>query len=72
MSKELPFMVLCVEEYKNQKGMTGKEVISLFNTYSVCEYLRDFYEALHTMGTKYLVNDIDTYIKSRITDSMAE
>ena len=24
MSKELPFMLLCVEEYKNQKGMTGK------------------------------------------------
>ena len=72
MSKELPFMVLCVEEYKNQKGMTGKEVISLFNQYSVCEYLRDFYEALHTVGTKYLVNDIDLYIKSRMTESGAE
>ena len=24
MSKELPFMLLCLEEYKNQKGMTGK------------------------------------------------
>ena len=30
MSKELPFIVLCVEEYKRQKGMTGKEVIALF------------------------------------------
>ena len=44
MSKELPFMVLCVEEYKNQKGMTGKEVMTLFNKYSVCEYIQDFYE----------------------------
>ena len=65
MSKELPFIVLCVEEYKNQKQMTGKEVMALFNKYSVCEYIRDFYEVLHTTGTRYIVNDIDLYIKSR-------
>ncbi len=64
MSKELPFMVLCVEEYKNQKGMTGKDVMTLFNKYSVFEYIQDFYEALHTTGTKYIVKDIDLYIKS--------
>ena len=39
MSKELPFIVLCVEEYKNNKGMTGKEVMDLFNKYSVFEYI---------------------------------
>lgn len=65
MSKELPFMVYCVEEYKNQKGMTGKEVIELFNKYRVCEYIKDFYEALHTTGIKYIVNDIDSYINSQ-------
>ena len=65
MSKELPFMVLCVEEYKNQKGMTGKDVMTLFNKYSVCEYIQDFYEALHTTGTRYIVNDIDEYITAR-------
>lgn len=64
MSKELPFIVLCIEEYKNSKGMTGKEVINLFNMYSVCEYIRSFYESLHTTGIKYVVNDIDLYIKS--------
>ena len=65
MSKELPFMVLCVEEYKNHKCMTGREVMDLFNKYSVCEYIKSFYEVLHTTGTRYIVNDIDLYIKSR-------
>lgn len=64
MSKELPFIILCIEEYKNQKGMNSKEVMSLFNKYSVCEYIKDFYEALHTTGVKYIINDIDLYIKS--------
>lgn len=65
MSKELPFMILCVEEYKNQKGMTGKDVMNLFNRYSVCEYIKDFYEVLHTIGTRYIVDDIDLYIRSQ-------
>ena len=64
MSRELPFMILCIEEYKHYKGMTGKEVMTLFNKYSVCEYIRSFYEVLHTTGTRYIVNDIDVYIKS--------
>jgi len=65
MSKELPFMILCVEEYKNQKGMTGKDVMNLFNQYSVCEYIKDFYEVLHTTGIRYIVDDIDLYIRSQ-------
>lgn len=64
MSKELPFIVLCIEEYKNKKKITGKDVINLFNKYNVCEYIHEFYEVLHTTGTKYIINDIDLYIKS--------
>lgn len=69
MSKELPFMVFCIEEYKNQKGMTGREVADLFARFSVCEYIRTFYEALHTTGARYIVSDIDSYIASRRSGS---
>lgn len=65
MTKELPFIVLCIEEYKNKKNMTGKEVADLFNRYSVIEYIRSFYDVLHTTGTKYIIDDIDSYIDSR-------
>lgn len=67
MSKELPFLILCIEEYKRYKGLTGKQVMELFNRYSVCEYITEFFEVLHTTGTKYIINDIDSYIKSRQT-----
>ncbi len=65
MSKELPFMVMCIEEYKNQKGMSGKDVITLFTKHSVLEYIKAFYEALHTTGINYIISDIDLYIKSK-------
>ena len=68
MSKELPFIIYCIEEYKNQKNMSGKDVLLLFNRYSVCDYIRTFYEVLHTTGSKYIVNDIDLYLKSRTSN----
>ena len=68
MSKELPFLILCIEEYKNCKNLSGKDVIELFNKYSVCEYIQDFYDVLHTTGTKYIIEDIDLYIMSRQTN----
>ncbi len=67
MRKELPFIVYCVEEYKNQNGLSGKEVMTLFNKYSVCEYIKDSYEVLHIMGIRYIISDIDFYIKSKKT-----
>ena len=68
MSKELPFIIYCIEEYKNQKNMSGYDVMVLFDRYSVCDYIRSFYDVLHTTGTKYIVNDIDLYIQSRATN----
>lgn len=65
MSKEMPFLVYCVEEYKAEKNLTGKEVIGLFRRYAVFEYIKSFYESLHTTGKKYIVEDIDLYIRSR-------
>ena len=44
--------------------MSGKEVMKLFNKYSVSEYIKEFYEVLHTTETRYIVNDIDLYITS--------
>ncbi|MCL1918002.1 MAG: DUF3791 domain-containing protein [Peptococcaceae bacterium] len=29
------------------------------------DYIRSYYEALHTTGRQYIVNDINLYIKAR-------
>lgn len=66
MSKELPFLIYCIEEYKNQKGITGKQAIDLFTKYNISQYIYECYEALHTTGANYIVNDIDGLIKEKI------
>ena len=55
------------EMYKAEKGMTGIMTQELFEKYKVFDYLDTFYEVLHTTGTRYMVNDIDLYIKARQT-----
>lgn len=65
MSKKLPFLIYCIEEYKFQKGLTGKQAIQLFNKYKITEYIYDCYEALHTTGANYIINDIDSFIKEQ-------
>ncbi len=65
MDEKTDFIVYCIEEYKAAKGMNGKGVIDLFNRFHVIDYIRDGYEALHTTGRQYIVNDISMYIEAR-------
>lgn len=65
MSKEGNFLVYCTEQYKAAKGLTGVQVSELFSRYSVWDYIYSCFEALHTTGEKYIVEDIDLYIQAR-------
>jgi hypothetical protein len=62
VSKELQFLVYCIEEYKEQKGLTGREVMDIFTSHRVLEYIMQSFELLHINGPKYIVQDIDEYI----------
>ncbi|WP_418474553.1 DUF3791 domain-containing protein [Frisingicoccus sp.] len=65
MSKEGNFLVYCVEQYRSAKGLSGKQVADLFNKFRVWDYIYSCFEALHTTGDKYIVEDIDLYIEAR-------
>lgn len=63
MSKQGNFMIYCTEQYKLAKKLTGKQVAELFSRYQVWDYIYSCFEALHTTGVNYIVEDIDAYIK---------
>ena len=65
MSKEMNFIIFCMESYKVHKSLTGKEVLKLFTENGVFDYIREFYDVLHTTGEGYINNDIDIYLKAR-------
>jgi len=65
MSNAGKFLVYCIEIYKNAKSLNGKQVMELFTKYNVSEYIYDCFEALHTTGDNYIINDIDLFIEAR-------
>lgn len=67
MSRQGDFLIYCTEQYKSAKRLTGKQVSDLFSRYRVWDYIYSCFEALHTTGTNYIVEDIDLYINARRT-----
>jgi len=65
MSAEGKFLVYCLEIYRREKNLSGKQVFHLFKCYGVTEYIMSCYEALHTTGWQYTVEDIDAFIEAR-------
>lgn len=69
MSKEIKFLIYCLERYRYLKKLSGKDVTILFAQYGIFDYIMKYFDSLHTMGDNYIVNDIDEYIaeQSNIT-----
>ena len=67
MSREGEFLIYCIEIYKYAKSLPGWEVMRLFTEYGVTDYVKTYYEALHTTGEKYIIDDIDRFIEVRKT-----
>ena len=63
MSKEAKFAVFCLENYKVHKSLTGRQTVELFEKYGVFDYIREFYDVLHTTGYQYINHDIDDAIR---------
>ena len=65
MSERGKFLIYCTELYKNNKNLNGKQVSELFTRFRVWDYVYSCFEALHTTGVNYIVEDIDLYIEAR-------
>ncbi len=62
MDKEGKFLIYCIERYRNVKGLSGAEVVKLFNEYGIMDFIRQFFDLLHINGDEYIVQEIDDYI----------
>ena len=66
MSSQMNYLIFCIEQYKLHKHLSGKQVAELFKQYRVYDYILSCFDALHTTGTEYAMDDIDMYIDARI------
>ena len=59
----MDFMVYCIEEYRNAKKLTGRQVITIFNKYHVYDFIEKSYDALHTYGGDEITWNISEYVR---------
>lgn len=64
MSIELEYLIYCIEEYKRRRGISGKETYRLFEQSGAGQYIIDHYDALHTAGIEYTLDDIEGIIQT--------
>lgn len=57
------FVAFCMEAYKNEHKMSGKDVSLLFDRHKVKEYLFKHYDILHTQGMPWILEEIEEKIK---------
>ncbi|NMB37769.1 MAG: DUF3791 domain-containing protein [Bacteroidales bacterium] len=59
------FLSFCIEQYKNEKGISGSNAMELLSKYGVLDYLAEHFEILHTQSRQWLIEDIDEFIRAR-------
>ncbi|MDR1978793.1 MAG: DUF3791 domain-containing protein [Synergistaceae bacterium] len=62
---ELEFAVFCIESIAERLALNGAEVYKLLTRDSklLDEYVIAYYEALHTQGKEYIVEDITGFMR---------
>ena len=65
MDNVTKFLVYCIEIYKTAYKLNGKQVMQLFSQYQILEYIVHCYDALHTTGPEYIIEDIAGLIAER-------
>jgi len=61
----LDFTVFCLENYKYSHRYPGAKAAEIFRNLDVFHYLKSNYPALHSLGDRALVQDLDRYIDLR-------
>lgn len=59
MSVEMEFLIYCIEEYKRLHGTSGREAYHIFEHSGASQYILSHYDALHTAGIEYTLDDIN-------------
>jgi len=56
------FLSSCVELYKDEKGISGKDAYNYLLKTGAVQFITDCWEGLHITSPEYIINSIDEFI----------
>jgi len=66
MSENGSFLIYCIELYRRAKNLSGRAAYDLFQRTGADDYVRRSFGALHTVGERYILSDIDGFVQSHL------
>jgi hypothetical protein len=61
---EVWFLASCVEVYKDEKGLSGREAWDCLHQTGAAGFITECWEGLHMTGPRYIIDAIDDFIRS--------
>ena len=58
------FLATCVELYKDEKNMNGKDAFNLLRKTGAVDFITGCWEGLHMTSPSYIIESIDEFIKN--------
>ena len=71
MSREAYYLVFAAEQYRFAKGLTGAQLVDLFERYGVEKFIMDSFELFHIESEKNMIAAVDEFIESQKQKDMA-
>ena len=71
MSREADYLVFAAEQYRFAKGLTGAQLVDLFERYDVAKFIMDSFELFHIESEKNMIAAVDEFIESQKQKDMA-
>ena len=65
MSREADYLVFAAEQYRFAKGLTGAQLVDLFERYGVAKFIMDSFELFHIECEKNMIAAVDEFIESQ-------
>ena len=62
MSREADYLVFAAEQYRYAKGLTGAQLVELFEKYGVSKFIMDSYELFHIESEQNMIAAVDEFI----------
>ncbi|MFI3167638.1 MAG: DUF3791 domain-containing protein [Bacillota bacterium] len=62
MSKESEFFIYLIERYADYKNTTATEVLKMWNSLEIKDFIYDMYELYHTERLENAFEDIDKIV----------
>ena len=63
MSREGEYLVFAMEQYRFEKGLSGAEVVELFDKYGVAKFIMDSFELFHIECEANMIAAVDDFIE---------